>query len=133
MNKLVELLVDERALMTLDFEQFINMLADVYRECPRKRENIIEVLKRMSEYEYINIEDAMRFAMRVVVERLEDKHYKQIIKYQVHEVASIIKVHEDTVAVKISRSDACPYTRHLYDKYNGHKFAVPSECNEHNG
>ena len=44
----------------------------------------------------------------------------------------IIKVHEDTVAVKISRSNACPYTRHLYDKYNGHKFAAPSECNEHN-
>ena len=42
-----------------------------------------------------------------------------------------IKVHENTVAVKISRNNACPYTRHLYDKYYGRKFAAPSECNEH--
>ena len=109
MNKLVELLVDERALMTLDFEQFINMLADVYRECPRKREKIIEGLKRMSEYEYINIEDAMRFAMRVVVERLEDKHYKQIIKYQDEDGKNRILISDPFVTIVTSfYENFCP-------------------------
>jgi hypothetical protein len=42
-----------------------------------------------------------------------------------------IKVHENTVAVKISKNNACPYTRHLYERYNGHKLTAPSECNEH--
>ena len=109
MNKLVELLIDTNALMTLDFEQYMDMLADVYRECPRKREKIIEVLKRMSEYEYIKIEDAMRFAMRVVVERLEDKHYKQMIKYQDEDGKNRILISDPFVTIVTSfYENFCP-------------------------
>ena len=109
MNKLVELLVDTNALMTLDFEQYMDMLADVYRKCPRKREKIIEGLKRMSEYGNIKVGDAMRFAMRIVVERLEDKHVKQMIKYQDEDGKNRILISDPFVTIVTSfYENFCP-------------------------
>jgi hypothetical protein len=53
MKGLIELLVDTDALKNFDFNDFIEILAIIYENHPEKRSDIIEVLKRLSEYEKI--------------------------------------------------------------------------------